>query len=202
MRKSPLTLLVVGIAAVALTACGNGGDDKDASKPHDDDGIIPNQILPPPSEDSGEIVGMDEVLPTVAKPESGWLSAPWALASQADKAATEIQIVYVDGDTRCYGHAGFTLDESNSKVTVGSYTAKDPDGADCPSNPAGAFKWGTVKLAEPLGDRTLVHVGVDSLYSGFSWVQHAGSPASAPPVEPESETESDPAPEESAEESE
>ncbi|MDR0593641.1 MAG: hypothetical protein LBG60_10400, partial [Bifidobacteriaceae bacterium] len=71
--------------------------------------------------------------------------------------------------TKCYQHAGFTLDESDSQVVVGVYVTKVEGATDCPADPARAFKWGTVKLAEPLGGRELVHAGLDEPYVGFVW---------------------------------
>jgi hypothetical protein len=170
MRKTPWTVLTAALAALALAGCGaSGSDENKTGKPHDDDGTVPSLVLPAPSEEGGPVEGMDEVLQTAAKAEGAWVSAPWALAAAPDKASTDLQIVYVAGDTACYAHAGFTLEESDSKVTLGSYTTKNPDVSACPTSPAGAFKWGTVKLGQPLGDRTLVHAGVADLYSDFNW---------------------------------
>ncbi|MDR2379980.1 MAG: hypothetical protein LBE08_02185, partial [Bifidobacteriaceae bacterium] len=157
MRKTPLAYLAAVCAALALAGCGDQvGEQGKTGQPYDDDGTVPAQLLPAPSGDDAVVEGLDEPLQVAAEPASGWLSAPWALAGPLDEASTEAAIIYVAGDAGCYAHAGFTLDESGSKVTIGSYTAEVPEATDCPANPAGAFKWGTIKLGQPLGERALV----------------------------------------------
>ncbi|MDR2453785.1 MAG: hypothetical protein LBD51_04415 [Bifidobacteriaceae bacterium] len=168
MRNKPWVVLAGALAALGLAACGSAGDEQ-TTKPYDDDGTIPVALLPAPQGEEAAVEGLEETLATAAKAEAGWVSAPWALAAPAVKDATELQIIYVAGDTTCYSAAGFTLDESNSKVTVGAYTLKVEGAQDCPANPAGAFKWGTIKLGQPLGERALVHAGVDEIYQDFSW---------------------------------
>ncbi|MDR2113673.1 MAG: hypothetical protein LBO75_00140 [Bifidobacteriaceae bacterium] len=163
------TAALVAALALVLTACGDSKNQGENAKPHPDKGTVPAVLLPQPKESDEPPEGLDEVLKTQGKPDDGWLSAPWAQAAKDQKKSTDLAIIYVDGDTKCYGHAGFTLDESSSKVTVGSYVKKVEGAKDCPKNPAGAFKWGTVKLAEPLGDRELVHEGIDQQYSDFTW---------------------------------
>jgi hypothetical protein len=167
MRKLPLMVLSVLATTALLTACGGngGGTNKEAKS---DDGVIPALVFPAPEEPDALPVGMDAELPAQAKAEDDWLSAPWAIALVPDPDSQDLMIAYVDGDTICLGHAGFTLDETKSKVTVGAYVKRVAD-KDCPDDPARAFKWGTIKLAQPLGDRELMHTGVDEIYKDFSW---------------------------------
>ncbi|MDR2565969.1 MAG: hypothetical protein LBC97_07900 [Bifidobacteriaceae bacterium] len=163
MRKRPLTALVCLALATTLSACGSGGgEETKTSEPQVDDGTVVVR-------DPAELAQLDEELPTGDKPEDGWISAPWGNVAKPAPDSQELQIYYVDGDTVCYGHAGFTLEESDSKVTVGVYVLKVPDAGDCPSDPARAFKWGTVKLAKPLGDRELVHAALEDPYINFEW---------------------------------
>ncbi|MDR1186177.1 MAG: hypothetical protein LBK95_01765 [Bifidobacteriaceae bacterium] len=168
MRKSPLialSVLTTGTLAL-LTACGGGGGET-TQESKVDDGLIPTMVIPAP-DDSGEVPGMDAELPTLAKAEDGWISAPWAVAATPDVDSKDLQIVYVDGDTQCYAHVGFALDESKSKVVLGTYVQKVSD-EDCPEDPARAFKWGTIKLQDALGDRELTHAGLGEVYASFDW---------------------------------
>jgi len=124
-----------------------------------------------------------EELVTQAKADGGWLSAPWGLGQEVGPDSTTVPIIYVAGDALCYGPAGFTLDESDSKVTIGAYTklvdlGEDHDPADCPTNPVAAWKYGHIALAKPLGERELVHAGLNDLYTEFVWPEMA-------PVTPE-----------------
>jgi hypothetical protein len=166
------------VAAVTCLAawasgCGSGGgEETKTSEPKVDDGATVLKVDPEQPDN-----GLDEVLETAVEPEDGWVS-PWSLAVEPSPDAGELVITYVAGDTQCYGPAGFTLEESDSQVTVGAYVVQVEGAADCPDDPARATKWGTVKLAQPLGERELVHAGVAQLFDGFSW----GS--SAPPVAP------------------
>ncbi|MDR2347875.1 MAG: hypothetical protein LBD90_04515 [Bifidobacteriaceae bacterium] len=191
MSKTRLGAVAVA-AALALAACAAGDEETKIGEPQEDDGTVAGLLLPSPPQDDAVPEGLDEKLPTAAQAEDGWISAPWALAAAPSKDAVELQIIYVAGDTECYGPAGFTLDESDSKVTVGAYTAKRADAKDCPSQPAGAFKWGTVALGRPLGQRALEHAGVAALYDGFSWAPYAGEraePASPSPSQASKEAE-------------
>jgi len=127
-----------------------------------------------------------EELVTQAKPDSGWLSAPWGLGMEVGPDSTTVPIIYVAGDALCYGPAGFTLDESGSKVTIGAYTklvdlGEDHDPADCPTNPVAAWKYGHIVLAEPLGNRELVHAGLNDIYAEFVWPEMASPTAETPP---------------------
>ncbi|MDR1633691.1 MAG: hypothetical protein LBS27_01945 [Bifidobacteriaceae bacterium] len=163
MRKRLLIALTCLGLATALSGCGSsGGDETETNEPKVDDGTV--VVGDPKALDQ-----LDEELPIADKVEEGWISAPWGNVTKPDPDSQELQIYYVDGDTVCYGHAGFSLDEADSKVTVGVYVLKVPDATDCPANPARAFKWGTVKLAKPLGDRELVHVGLQTPYQDFVW---------------------------------
>ncbi|MDR0626527.1 MAG: hypothetical protein LBG11_04575 [Bifidobacteriaceae bacterium] len=175
MRKRTLALLSGLIAAVTLTACG-GDSETDTGDPITDDGSIPKSLLlGPTTGPDDQLVGLDEELKTAEKPEDGWISAPWADAATPDPEQAELRIIYVAGDTECYAHAGFTAQETNSEVTIGSYVKKAEGASGCPSSPAAAYKWGTVKLAEPLGDRKLVHAGVANLYKDFAWPKEASN---------------------------
>ncbi|MDR2380057.1 MAG: hypothetical protein LBE08_02585 [Bifidobacteriaceae bacterium] len=167
MRTKTLSVLLA--AGAALVGCASSDAEAQAGEPVKDDGRVLDYVLPAPAEDGGVPEGLDEVLVAAGRADSGWISAPWALAAKPGPDATEIQIVYVAGDITCYSHAGFTLDESNSKVTIGSYTVKSADTSPCPEQPPAAVKWGTIKLGEPLGERTLVHAGVAALYEDFAW---------------------------------
>jgi hypothetical protein len=206
MRNAPWMTVIATAAVLGLSACGSGGG-RESGDPFEDDGVLMNAMIPAPAEDDGVPEGLDEVLPTEAKPQTEWVSAPWALASEPDKDATEIQVVYVAGDAKCYGPAGFTLDESGSKVTIGAYTIKVPDAEDCPANPAAAFKWGAIKLAEPLGSRKLIHAGLGEPYRGFTWdgapslsaVTDSDSPAPDPNGSGASEPPAETSPEEPTE---
>ncbi|MDR2378003.1 MAG: hypothetical protein LBD70_01060 [Bifidobacteriaceae bacterium] len=179
MRKSPVIILAA-LAAAALTACGDAGDG-DTDKPQVDDGTV---VVRDPT----QLEALDAELATEPQPGEGWLSAPWGNVSMPRADSQELQIYYVAGDTECYAHAGFTLDESDSQVTLGSYVHKVEGATDCPENPARAFKWGTVKLANPLGERQLVHAALDDPYRDYVWdplptaVQPAPGAESEPPA--------------------
>jgi hypothetical protein len=193
MRRTPWTGAACAAAALRLSAGGSSGGDGQG-KPFDDDGDARTYLLPAPPEGEEAPEGLDEVLPTIPKPEDGWLSAPWTLAGEVGPDSTEVRIVYVAGDTKCYGHAGFTLDESGSNATLGSYVFKVPDATDCPDNPAAALKWGTVNLAEPLGTRQLRHAGLAEAYAAYTWEERPAEESAPPaaseePEEPEEATE-------------
>ncbi|MCL2802451.1 MAG: hypothetical protein FWD29_00630 [Micrococcales bacterium] len=153
--------LCATLAAGALTACSN-----DVGPPTENTGMI----TPFTIEDDF----FDEVVETQGKPGKGWLSAPWGVGAKIDAKSTKIPIIYVAGDTACTGPAGFTLKESKDEVTIGVYTIEvEREGKDaekpCPTNPAGVFKYGSVKLSEPLGDRKLMHAGLEKRYQEFKW---------------------------------
>ncbi|MDR1442287.1 MAG: hypothetical protein LBJ02_07870 [Bifidobacteriaceae bacterium] len=183
MRKSPLIALTCLLALGVLTACG--GEGGKTGKEETDDGTIPQMLLPELAAPDDPIPGIDEDLGVSDKAEKDWISAPWADMVKQDTAASDLKIIYVDGDTRCYQHAGFTVKESKSKVTVAAYVKTVEGGKDCPKEPAKAFKWGTLKLAEPLGSRELIHAGVSEIFNGFTWDQFTKAPDS--PAEPPAE---------------
>jgi hypothetical protein len=159
--RFPLGLLLAASAAFALTACGG-------PKATPDEGAVENIV--PPSQEEGEAPpGLDEELKLSDKAADGWISAPWVLAVKPDTASADLQIAYVAGDAACVAPAGFTAKESGSKVTIGAYVVKAEDAKDCPTDPGWAVKWGTVKLSEPLGDRDLLHAGVDERFNSFTW---------------------------------
>ncbi|MDR2373691.1 MAG: hypothetical protein LBD77_06275 [Bifidobacteriaceae bacterium] len=184
MRKSPavhgLCLGLASLLALGAGGCG-GSDEAKITDPRPDDGAAVLMVQPDTPDN-----GLDRELETTTEPEDFWLSAPWAVAVAPSADADEIVITYVDGDTQCYAHTGFTVDETDSKVTIGAYVGKvagagTESGNPCPDNPARAFKWGTVKLKEPLGERELFHAGLAELFQDFTWPVTA--PASEAPAE-------------------
>ncbi|MDR3359945.1 MAG: hypothetical protein LBO20_04735 [Bifidobacteriaceae bacterium] len=191
MPKTSLALLAA--AAMALTACGSG-DKSETGPPRNDDGTVVGLLVPAPLEPDSEPEGLDLKLTTQPSARPDWISAPWALATKPAKDSVEIRIVYVAGDTKCYGPAGFTVEETDTKVAIGAYTLKQPDSSACPSQPASAFKWGTIALGKPLGERALVHQGVATVYDGFDWERYKGERPTPPePSTDPSESEEEPA---------
>ncbi|MDR3106661.1 MAG: hypothetical protein LBU05_00440 [Bifidobacteriaceae bacterium] len=176
MRKS----LAIVLICFTVTACGSGGGDEvTVGEPKLDDstvsGLNPDDLdqldteltrLPQPGESLAPD-GQAEGLP--AKPEDGWISAPWVSVVKPDPNSQGIQILYVAGDVECHGSAGFTLEETDSKVTLGAYVFKSQQASECPDNGSIASKWGTVKLAKPLGDRELYHAGLDEPFADLSF---------------------------------
>lgn len=179
-RASTALRLAPALLAIGLIAgCSGGGNPATV-----DTGVV--QPWPMPEH------YFDVDLATQATPDDGWLSAPWGLGRAIGPDDKAVPIIYVAGDTVCYGPAGFTLEETDSKVTIGSYTvrtaADDGEGEaegteaaqECPSNPVAAWKYGTINLTDPLGKRELVHVGLDELYSEFTWPEVPDTPAEQP----------------------
>ena len=169
VRNSIILLPALALALGGLAGCSGGG-----SSPTVDPGVV--ELAPDPD------TNFDEVLATQDKPSKGWLSAPWALGLPVDENTTTIALTYVYGDAVCYGPAGFTLEETNSKVIIGAFTQKVdlPEGVteeDCPDDPVRAWKYGTIELSKPLGSRTLTHVGLDNLYADFAWPSPAAAPS-------------------------
>jgi len=113
-------------------------------------------------------------LTTQPEPGEGWLSAPWALARPIEPDGTELMMVFVAGDSVCSTSAGFTLVETDQSVTVGAYTidldpAEGDSQTECPDEPVSSWSYGTIVLSEPLGDRELMHEGLDDRYAGYVW---------------------------------
>jgi hypothetical protein len=192
-RRPLATLVAILLAAftvAALPACASKDDPPDpeaAGEAVQDAGVIPHGLVPRPAK-PGDPTGLEAILATEPQPKDGWVSAPWALAATPDKSSKQIQIIYVAGDMACYGAIGFTLDESKSKVTIGSYLERSGPQTVCPGEPA-AWKWGTIELANELGDRELVHAGVANMFKDYTWDRHTTPPEVPASTDPESEEE-------------
>ena len=178
--KAPMAFSLIVCAALAMGALAACGDDGGESSV--DQGVV----KPWPIEENsfGEVLKMQD------KPEAGWLSAPWGLGQEVNQDSRTVSIVYVAGDTQCYGPAGFTLVETKNRVIIGAYTiAVTPDDdaspEPCPDSPARAWKYGTVQLAEPLGNRQLAHAPVNALYADYTWPEMQ-PPATSQPADDES----------------
>jgi hypothetical protein len=186
LRARTVVVALASLAVVAggVTACSNS----DQGKAEPDKGVM---TATPVNMDEE---GLSRALTTAAKPEDGWISAPWILATKTTEKSTEIQIKYIAGDTVCTGPAGFTLEEDSSKVTIGAYVKKvDRDDAaakatPCPTNinAERGEEWGSIKLAEPLGSRELIHAGLDKSFDGFKWDVNEGVQKPAEPPASES----------------
>jgi hypothetical protein len=168
--------MLAAAAALIMAACSPGTDD--TPKPGqdtDDTGQLVDRLLPQPFGADGTVEGLDEVLETTTQPDESWVSAPWALVAATTPEATEIKIMYLAASSGCYTAGGFTLNETDANVVIGSYLTRAEGAADCASTgPAGreggtALKWGTINLARPLGQRTLVHAGLAAYFQAFQW---------------------------------
>jgi hypothetical protein len=193
--KALAAVLVLTFATVGLVACSHNEDPADpeaAGEPLQDTGVVALGLVPKPAT-PGDKTGLEDILKTADKPEEGWVSGPWALASTPDKTAKQIQIIYVAGDLECYGTVGFTLNESKSEVTIGSYLSRKGSQSACPTNPASAYKWGTIELTSELGDRQLTHAGVANMFKDFTWDRFTAAPKPPPSAdtEPSQEEESE-----------
>lgn len=179
MSTKRLAIIAATFAAFALTAC-SPASPQDVAPEKDDDGTVITDFGQV-SETEGPVGGIDEALPTTADVDENWISAPWALAGTVDKDSVEVPIIYVWGNQQCEAHATyapegsaegnpvFGLEETEQTVTIGSYVVSTLEGSPCPTPALYAYKWGTIKLAEPLGDRKLVHAGLAERYADFDW---------------------------------
>ncbi|MDR1825820.1 MAG: hypothetical protein LBR27_10935 [Bifidobacteriaceae bacterium] len=195
--RTVLACAAAALVAATLTACGGDSGDSPAVE---DQGTVPPAVLPSFTAPSGQPTPddpLEEKLESGSQVQEGWVSAPWGLAAPVTSDTTELKIVYVAGETVCYGPGGFTVKEESGKVTVGAYLEKVAE-------PAGeclvgqwAYKWGTITLSEPLGSRELYHAGVDQMFDGFVWDPWEGTETTVETPEPEEtkyETPADEAP--------
>ncbi|MDR1799876.1 MAG: hypothetical protein LBR19_08390 [Bifidobacteriaceae bacterium] len=199
-RPPRFAIALTTAALAALTLAGCGGDNANSGPPVEDTGTVPPAVvvsIEGISEDDPDYP-LNEQLVVSPEVGSGWISAPWGLAGETSASTTAIQLVYVAGETVCYGHAGFTVSETDDRVTIGSYLVKvDEPAGECQDG-LWARKAGTITLSEPLGTRALYHAGVDALFDGYSfglfdYTEEPTAPTAAPSTQVSTEDTTQPA---------